>query len=464
MPFNYNPQVRYNPMSQATIKAASKSPFEIAGKAMSGLDEAIENRAFNRDIAGVKDLQGLAGLNPQSDKSRALYAAKQSGFNALNQQQDRINQQQNREELLQLQKQQFEREAAGTNLANQEARRAFEMKDMAQGRLDVDSMIASGITPTQYAQSTGLESLGVPTDGVATKMEQLSLVDRINSEKALGQTGTFDLLKEGNDTAIAKAKAKNTASQKGRYKSAVNNITGQVEVLDTWTGKFGLPAKGTLPSVTDQGVTINSKTATAASADGSVMYISGDGKPLTTNGVIQYKTRSKEAVTQTQADASMQNVFNKLDLFNKTVTDNPKAIGSFGENPLNYILNNVNDYLKMETPDRMSRSNIIQFNDALAASLRKISGEVGTMTDADVLRYIKMLGDEDDNTAEYKQKLSNLRKTMIEDMKNKKLAFGKEVLVDNNEPKNQTEPLVQNQDGTQTFGGHTYDAAGKLIK
>ena len=83
MPFNYNQN--FNAIQPATgiIEGASKSSFDIAGKAMTQLNDAIDNRAFERDISSVKDLQGLSGLTPTTAKQQALMASKQGMFNAL---------------------------------------------------------------------------------------------------------------------------------------------------------------------------------------------------------------------------------------------------------------------------------------------------------------------------------------------------------------------------------------------
>ena len=87
MPFNYTPQTpQYMALDKGVLEGASKSPFEIAGKAMTQLDEAIDNRAFERDISSVNDLQGLSGLTATTPKQQALMASKQGMFSALDKQ------------------------------------------------------------------------------------------------------------------------------------------------------------------------------------------------------------------------------------------------------------------------------------------------------------------------------------------------------------------------------------------
>jgi hypothetical protein len=92
MPFNYNQNFNAIQADPRIIEGASKSSFDIAGKAMTQLNDAIDNRAFERDISSVKDLQGLSGLTPKQQALMAskqatttVYGFKQGMFNALDQ-------------------------------------------------------------------------------------------------------------------------------------------------------------------------------------------------------------------------------------------------------------------------------------------------------------------------------------------------------------------------------------------
>lgn len=83
MPFNYDAQLNYMPISQATIQGASKSPFEIAGRAMNQLNDSIDDRAFTKSLGQATTLEQLATLNPKSKQSQAQLASKLGMFNAL---------------------------------------------------------------------------------------------------------------------------------------------------------------------------------------------------------------------------------------------------------------------------------------------------------------------------------------------------------------------------------------------
>jgi hypothetical protein len=54
MPFNYNQNLNAIQADPRIIEGASKSSFDIAGKAMTQLNDAIDNRAFERDISSVR--------------------------------------------------------------------------------------------------------------------------------------------------------------------------------------------------------------------------------------------------------------------------------------------------------------------------------------------------------------------------------------------------------------------------
>ena len=121
MPFNYDAQLNYMPISSDVLKQASVSPFEIAGREMSKLSDAIDNRAFEKQLGATKDLQGLSLLTPTTDKQRALLSSKLGMFNALNQQE--------------MAQRTFDLQAANAQLAQENADRTF---DFNAGKLAYD--------------------------------------------------------------------------------------------------------------------------------------------------------------------------------------------------------------------------------------------------------------------------------------------------------------------------------------
>jgi hypothetical protein len=132
MPFNYNQNFNAIQADPRIIEGASKSSFDIAGKAMTQLNDAIDNRAFERDISSVKDLQGLSGLTPTTAKQQALMASKQGIFNALAQQESRALQNQLAQgqiDMLPITQQKMQSDMITSQLGQQEAQRAFDMKD-----------------------------------------------------------------------------------------------------------------------------------------------------------------------------------------------------------------------------------------------------------------------------------------------------------------------------------------------
>lgn len=81
--FNFNTQPQVIGMPKDVIEGSSKSSFDIAGKAMRQLDDAIENRAFEKSIGNAQGLKDLTGLNPTTKEQQAMMANKMGVFNAL---------------------------------------------------------------------------------------------------------------------------------------------------------------------------------------------------------------------------------------------------------------------------------------------------------------------------------------------------------------------------------------------
>jgi len=79
MPFDFRRNIQYQPINPAMIAGAAKSPFSIAGQ-----ENAIDNRAFGRDIQGVKSLEALASMRvPQTKEAQAMMAQKTGILGAI---------------------------------------------------------------------------------------------------------------------------------------------------------------------------------------------------------------------------------------------------------------------------------------------------------------------------------------------------------------------------------------------
>jgi hypothetical protein len=201
MPFNYDAQLNYMPVDQKTLDKASATPFTIAGKAMTQLNDAIDNRAFERDISSVKDLQGLSGLTPTTDKQQALMASKQGIFNALAQQESRALQNQLAQgqlDMLPYQQDKAESDLLTSQLAQQETKRAFDMKAKATKELSQGGIY----TPDKFSLQFGKDGSVVEQGVSPTGFNALSDYERISAERQLdpkGQSATFDLMQEQNE-------------------------------------------------------------------------------------------------------------------------------------------------------------------------------------------------------------------------------------------------------------------------
>ncbi len=125
--------------------------------------------------------------------------------------------------------------------------------------------------------------------------------------------------------------------------------------------------------------------------------------------------------------ANISSSLGELDNMTNTVNRNPNAVGSFGENTLNWIGNNINDIFKASTDDRLDRSGIQAYTGKLAAQLRS-AVETGVMTKDDVERYMKIMGNEDDSPQEFIKKNNELKNTLIKDMSNRAKAYGKKLM------------------------------------
>ena len=215
MPFNYDAQLNYMPVDQKTLDKASATPFTIAGKAMTQLNDAIDNRAFERDISSVKDLQGLSGLTPTTDKQQALMQQKQGYFNALAQQESRALQNQLAQgqlDMLPITQQKMQSDMITSQLGQQEAQRAFDMKTKATKELSQGGTY----NPDAFTLQTNKDG-SVAEQGVSpTGFNALSNSERISAERQLdpkGQSATFDLMQEQNDLKASSSSLKPSKAQ-----------------------------------------------------------------------------------------------------------------------------------------------------------------------------------------------------------------------------------------------------------
>ena len=198
MPFNYNQNFNAIQADPRIIEGASNTPFSIAGKAMTQLDNAIENRAFEKSIGNAKGLNDLTGLTPKTKEQQAIFAAKQGIFNAQALQETRGLQNQLAQgqiDMLPTQQAIADSNLLTNQLAQQEAERAFNMRQEAQRQLQGDDFVTVG--NQNIVNQKGLESLGLK-NGQTTPFNALSLTDRISAERQIdpkGNSATFDILK-----------------------------------------------------------------------------------------------------------------------------------------------------------------------------------------------------------------------------------------------------------------------------
>jgi hypothetical protein len=147
------------------------------------------------------------------------------------------------------------------------------------------------------------------------------------------------------------------------------------------------------------------------------------GNPILKNGNPIVKSRSAFNLKQPEVQMQEQGSVDTLDQLEKTVKDNPEAVGSLGSDPLNYVLNNINDMLKIPTDTRLARNQIASTSGVLAANIRSMY-ESGVMTESDFTRYMKMVPNEDDSVPEFLYKTQMLRNDMIKNYGRKAEAQG----------------------------------------
>lgn len=324
MPFNYRNTLAYQPLSQATIQGASTSPFEIAGKAMTGLENAMDNRIFNREIQGANTLDALNSLRvPQTKEAMAQFQQKQGLLTGIND---------------------------------------------------------------------------------ARQQQQLFGLNR----DTLGETIRHNMVSEQPKPFTPKG-----------YDTATNPLTGAIEIYNKDTGLFGLGKQG----VASGDVPISSKTPTISLPNGTTVYADYSGNPILKNGQPIVKDYSKFGLDVPSTVANEQATVDSLTKLDEAVTARPEAIGSVGTGLLNYIQNNINDFLKIPTDDRLARNKIAATAGVLSANIRSMY-ENGVMTEPDFERYKKLVPNENDSVEEYKSKLKILKADMVQNYTSKAKAQG----------------------------------------
>ena len=231
MPFNYEQNFNAIQADPRVMKGASKSPFSIAGQAMTQLNDAIDDRAFERDISSVKDLSGLSGLTARTAKQQALMQQKQGYFSALAEQDYKNQMLGMQQELQPFQVRKMESDVITSQLAQNEANRLFGLKNEAQRKLTDGGTY----NPDKFTLQFGKDSKPLQQGVSPTGFNKLSLTDRIASERQLdpkGQSATFDLMKEHNDLVSSRSSTDRDSYVSG---DVVNTKDGYMR---TWVNKY----------------------------------------------------------------------------------------------------------------------------------------------------------------------------------------------------------------------------------
>lgn len=195
------------------------------------------------------------------------------------------------------------------------------------------------------------------------------------------------------------------------------------------------------------------------------------GNPVTKNGTPLYKEMNAETKKTIesidQSKRTVESLNNMLDIVNK----NPKAIGSFGQDPINYIANYANDYLGIPTDTLTSRTQIQGTAGVLTAVTRKLY-ENGVMTDKDYARYEKIMPQANDNEEVFKNKAKVLIDGLNKNIKQTEDRY-KEVIPLRktnetiNEPKTEVNPLLQENKKVEiksNLTGSTVESLWKKIE
>ena len=138
-------------------------------------------------------------------------------------------------------------------------------------------------------------------------------------------------------------------------------------------------------------------------------------QPITdSNGKKVYKTMNDKTYKIIEGLDQSKQTISALNNMVKIIDKDPKAIGSIGSDPLNYIANQANDILGIPTPSNVNRNTIGGQGGVLAAMTRKLY-ENGVMTEPDYQRYMKNVPAVNDSDEVFRNKA----KIMVTDLSSK---------------------------------------------
>lgn len=300
MAFNYRPvgQVQYQPVSPELIKMASRTPFDIAGEAMSKMVTNVDNLAFENKIGQAKDIQGLTGLTPSTPEQQAMLASKAGVFNAIGQEQARADA---------LKTSALQRQA--TEQAMQKAEFEQRQKQEAANLLEMDRIARGGKT---FGLPSDLPPIGVEgiEDSKFTALPKATTTDRIGAEKLI--FGISPTLEQ------EKLRGKSTTRKKG-YAAIASPTTGEFRLYDKDAGTW-------VDGGDVQATKVSRKNPTIDVEGVGEVYIDFQGNPLVNNkGEFLVKKITKQA-SDIKAEKKFtafktQNKLQDFDIATEALTD-----------------------------------------------------------------------------------------------------------------------------------------------
>jgi len=302
------------------------------------------------------------------------------------------------------------------NLAQVNARRGIQDL-MSQGIKPTDSRIQSLALGTSVPQQTVLANRADAADLINANRDNNETSKAIEYLKGNYDLAGKKLTNEGKmDVANVNANSK-------PYSTATDPITGKIVMFDKRDGKFG----DTLGGETDGHIPINKNTPTIALPNGQTVYSDYNGKPITDNqGSYIVKDYSPFGEKQAKDIAEKQSTLRSIDRIEKAEDKSPNSIGSFGDNPINWLANNINDYLGISTDDNVNRNTILGESGVLSSSIRN-AHESGTMTDSDFSRFKELVPSENDSQPVFDRKLKALKEGLEKYYKNQATRQGTEI-------------------------------------
>ncbi len=148
MPFNYqSPNPTFTAIGTDLIQAGSKNPFQIAGEAMTGMNDIIDNRNFRKSLEGAKGTQDLANMVARTPEQQQLFTQKSKQFQALDAQKQTEQLLGLRQGMLGLEKEKFsynkqnDRNALDNALEIEKSKQAFNLmkqKQEQQNKFDIE--------------------------------------------------------------------------------------------------------------------------------------------------------------------------------------------------------------------------------------------------------------------------------------------------------------------------------------